>query len=360
MVVGATMKTAFKHSVILLSFIFLLSACGGGGATYSLLPQASRFHQNGTAFNNKLDILFVINDQPSMSSFQAELVSSMSSFMNVFQAKGFDFKIAVATSAAYMADPTLNSYNAVNISAADFNDFNGTVYSGFPVLLPDNLDLLGNFGINAQPNKNTAGQDGRSFSSMRQALNSSRPRNSGFLRGDSYLAVIIVDNQDDFSGNARCTGCNVNQRYNSPNLDAVSVYKDFLGTVTGTSGSSARFNVSAMTQSAQPCQGGQNMTRIMDLVTSTNGIIGDICQADFGASMAQISNQIAQLSTQFFLPTQPVVATISVVVDGSVISNDTANGWTYDSVANSIVFHGTSIPQQGAVVDVNYDPTTVL
>lgn len=355
------MKNILYRSIAFVGCALVSAACGGGGgASYSLLPQASRFHQDGKAFNNKLDILFVLNDQPSMSSFQAELVQSMSSFMQVFQTKGFDFKIAVATSAAYMADSTLAGYSATNVSAADFNDFNGTVYSGVPVIFPDTLDLLGTFAINAQPNKNTAGQDGRAFSSFRQALRSTRPRNAGFLRSDSFLAVIIVDNQDDFSGNGRCTGCNVNQRYNSPHLDAVGVYKQLLDEVTGTSGTSARYNVSAMTQSAQPCQGGQNMTRIMELANTTNGIIGDICQADFGPSMALMSNQIAMLSTQFFLPTTPVVETISVAVDGVAIPNDATNGWTYDSVANSIVFHGTAIPSQGAIVDVNYDPTSVL
>lgn len=354
------MKNAIRPTILLVGVLMLVTGCGGGGASYSLLPQASRFHQEGKAFNNKLDILFVINDQPSMSSFQAELVSSMSSFMQVFQTKGFDFKIAVTTSAAYMADPTLAGYSSANVSAADFNDYNGTVYSGVPVLLPTDLDLFGNFAINAQPNKNTAGQDGRAFSSMRQALQSTRPRNANFLRGDSYLAVIIVDNQDDFSGNGRCTGCNMNQRYNSQNLDAVTVYTDFLSALTGTSGSSSRYNVSAMTQSAQPCQGGANMTRIMDLVTRANGVLGDICQADFGASMAAMSSQIAQLSTQFFLPTQPIESTISVVVDGNTISNSSIDGWTYDSAANSILFHGNSIPQQGAVVDVNYDPVSIL
>lgn len=336
------------------------AGCGGGGeTTYSLLPDSERFEQQTSSFNNKLDILFVINDQPSMSSFQAELVQSMSSFMGIFQTKGFDFKIAVVTTAGYMADPTLNGYNPSHEDAADFNDYNGLVHSGLHVLTPSSPDLFGNFGINAQPNKNTAGQDGRAFSSFRQALQSARPINAGFLRSDSFLAVIIVDNQDDFSGNGRCNGCNINQRYNSPTLDPVGVYKDFLDNVTGTSGALARYNVSAMTQSAQPCQGGTNMTRIMDLVSQTNGVIGDICQADFGPSMAQMSDKIAMLSSRFFLSKQPIVSTISVRVNGAVVPNDGTNGWTYDATANAVVFWGSAIPPQNAVIDVNFDPVSV-
>ncbi len=341
--------------------LFLLTAgCGsGGGGTYSVNADGERFEQQTSAFNNKLDILFVINDQPSMSSFQAELVQSMSSFMSLFQTKGFDYKIAVVTTAGYMADPALNGYSAVNVDAADFNDFNGTVHSGFPILLPSNPDIFGNFAINARPNKNTAGQDGRAFSSFRQALQSTRPINTGFLRSDSFLTVIIVDNQDDFSGNGRCNGCNINQRYNAPTLDPVSAYKSFLDTVTGSSGATARYNVSAMTQSAQPCQGGTNMVRIMDLVNQTNGVIGDICQADFGPSMAQMSDKIATLSSRFFLTKQPIVSTITVRVNSVSVPNDATNGWTYDSAANAIVFNGSAIPPQDAVIDVNFDPAVL-
>lgn len=338
----------------------LSTACSKKGATFSILPATQSFVQDSVTFNNKLDILFVINDQPSMSSFQQELVTSMGSFMQTFETKGFDFKIAVATSSAYMADPTLNGYNPANEALADFNDYNGTVHSGVPILLPTDLDLYGNFAINAKPNKNSAGQDGRAFSSMRQALLSTRPINNGFLRSDSFLAVIIVDNQEDFSGNDRCNGCNVSGRYNAPTLDPVDVYVDFLNGLTNSSGATARYNVSAMTQIATPCQGGTNMTRIMDLATRTNGVLGDICQADFGPSMVAMSNQITTLSTQFFLARVPKLDSIKVVVDGVSIPESSTDGWTYDAEANSVQFHGAAVPKQGAQIDINFDPVSIM
>jgi len=340
-----------KNISLIIGFLSLtLVGCSERNPSLSLLPETDTFIQT-TSANNKLDVLFVINDQPSMSSFQQSLVVSFSSFMNLFQSKGFDYKIAVTTSSGYMADSTLSGYNPLNVSLADFNDFNGSVYSNYFVIEPTNPNLLSVFAINAKPSKNTAGQDGRAFSSFRQALLNTRPINAGFLRSDSYLAVVIVDNQDDFSGNGRCTGCNNSGRYNAPTLDSVTVYKDFLDQATGTSGYTARYSVSAMTQSAAPCQGGTNMVRIMDLVTKTNGVIGDICQADFGPSMVEISNQIATLSTQFFL---------RVKVGGVLVPEDAINGWSYRADANSISFHGSAIPQQGAAIAVDFDPVTIL
>jgi hypothetical protein len=347
------------QGLVLIILSLLAVGCGEEKPSFGLLPDGQTFYQDAKAFNNKLDILFVINDQPNMSAFQAKLVASMSTFMNTFVTKGFDYKIAVATTSGYMADPTLNGYNPINVDLADFNDFNGTVYSGIYVIEPSTPDIFGTFGINAKPSKNSAGQDARSFSSMRQALQSTRPINIGFSRSDAFLAVIIVDNQDDFSGNGRCNGCNINQRYNAPTLDPVDVYVDFLDDTTGTSGALARYNVSAMTQSAVPCQGGANMVRIMELANRTNGVIGDICQVDFGNSMADMAKQIAMLSTQFVLDRIPDVNTISVIINGTPVPQDATNGWSYSAEANAIQFHGTSIPPQDAAIIVNFDPLTI-
>ncbi|HEX4923077.1 MAG TPA: hypothetical protein VFV50_03290 [Bdellovibrionales bacterium] len=339
--------------------IGLLAACGEEKPSFALLPDGQTFRQDRTGINNKLDILFVINDQPNMSAFQEKLVTSMSTFMNIFVTKGFDYKIAVTTTSGYMADPTLNGYSAVNEDLADFNDTNGIQSTGIHVITPSVPDIFSVFAINAKPSKNSAGQDARSFSSMRQALRNTRPINAGFLRSDGFLAVIIVDNQEDFSGNARCNGCNINQRYNAPTLDPVDVYIDFLNTATNSSGAAARYNVSAMTQIAVPCQGGANMVRIMDLATRTNGVLGDICQADFGSSMADMADRIASLSTQFYLDRVPDVSTITVDVNGVRIPQDAANGWTYNADANSIQFHGSAIPPQDASINVNFDPVTI-
>ena len=243
--IGSVMKILkFCIGLLLLPFSISLAGCSGT-PSFSLLADKETFVGNNSAANNKIDVLFVINDQPSMSSFQDELVTSFSSFMDQFNVKGFNYKISVVTSSAYLADPNLNGYSTTNASEDGFNDYNGTVNSGVFTIIPTTPNLFTTFAINAKPAKNSAGQDGRSFSSMRQALRQTNPVNAGFVRPDAFLAVVIVDNQDDFSGNTRCTGCNMNQRYNAPSLDPVTNYVSFLDTVTGTSGTSKRYSVSA-------------------------------------------------------------------------------------------------------------------
>ncbi len=346
-------------SVLMLSLFVLATGCTPDSVSYSILPTSDTFLQSNGNFNNKLDILFVINSEPSMSSFQDNLIASMANFMGTFETKGFDFKIAVVTSSGYMADLTLSGYDPQFVDAADFNDSNGTVRSLNPVLIPGTPNLYDLFAINAKPAKNPAGQDGRAFSSFRQALMSTRPINAGFLRSSSFLAVVIVDNQDDFSGNGRCAKCNTSGRYGAPTLEPVSSYVSFLDNVTSTTGSNRRYNVSAMTQSGVTCQGGTQAVRIIELAQLTSGIVGNICQANFGASMAEIATQIATLSTQFFLNRVPLVSSITVVIDGVSIAQSSTNGWSYSESSNSITFHGSAVPAQGAVIGINYDPVSL-
>jgi hypothetical protein len=102
------------------------------------------------------------------------------------------------------------------------------------------------------------------------------------------------------------------------------------------------------------------MTRIMSLVNQANGITGDICQANYGTSMTQIANQISSLATQYFLNRVPDPSTIVVTINGAIAPQDANNGWTYNSAANSIVFHGSWVPATGATVDVEFTPASII
>lgn len=75
--------------------------------------------------------------------------------------------------------------------------------------------------------------------------------------------------------------------------------------------------------------------------------------------MTKIADQIAMLSSQFFLHSKPIVSSISVAINSVAIPNDATNGWTYDATANSIQFHGTAVPQQGDSIDVHFDPESL-
>jgi hypothetical protein len=63
--------------------------------------------------------------------------------------------------------------------------------------------------------------------------------------------------------------------------------------------------------------------------------------------------------TQFTLSRPAKPETISVFVNEVLVTQDATNGWTYDSSANSIRFHGTAVPPDEAQIRVTYEPTSV-
>jgi hypothetical protein len=352
----AYMKT--KLGLILV--IVLTIGCGRANNSVSVLPTGQSFRQALT-FNNQLDILWVIDNSGSMDPYQQNLTSNFSAFISNFVTKGYDFKIAVTGTDAYLGDPTLSGYTNSNASLAKFRDGSSS-HSGTFVILPTTPNINNVFVTNATLGSSSSG-DERAFSSFRTSLNSSL--NAGFVRQNSFLAVIILSDEDDFSGNGRAQFGGNDHNYSASNLDPVSTYVTYLDQLTATTGATRRYNVSNISVIDQNClnqhqsTGSIMGTRYMQLTQSTGGVSGSICDNSYAGTLNAIQNQIAELSTQFFLTQTPNVSSIVVHVNSILISQDATNGWTYNSTANSIVFHGTAIPPQGAVINIDFIPQSL-
>src|SRR5262249_28322711 len=150
------------------------------------------------------------------------------------------------------------------------------------------------------------------------ALNSSQ--NSSFLRSSSFLAVIILSDEDDFSGNSRSEGGGNDHDYNASTLESVQTYINYLDALTTSTGATRRYNVNSITVMDNNCLnqhiGGAPSSiigqRYMQISQATNGITGSICDASYANNLSNIAAQIATLSSQFFLDKTPQVNTIVV------------------------------------------------
>ncbi len=148
--------------------------------------------------------------------------------------------------------------------------------------------------------------------------------------------------------------------YNDPRLDSVASYKEFLD---GKYISTDNYTVNVIGIKDPQCRHDLNATytgrrigrRMMQLADLTNGVKADLC-GDFAASLDQIAKSTLKLTTKFKLSREPVVETISILVDGVVVPQDDVSGWTYNSADWSITFNGNSVPPQGAQVQINFTP----
>ena len=371
-----------------------ISACSSGQSSFSLLPTSQQFQQSNSSTSNKVDLLWVIDNSPSMIPAQANILNNISSFMTNFQSKNLDFKLAVTTTEAYLGGSAYtgnNAYSKFRNGATLYqldqfgrptNVVSYSKYSGIFVVIPGVPDLINTFITNAYQGDQGSG-DERAFRSLQITLNESQ--NAGFHRPDAYLAVIILSDEDDFSGDSRIEGSWIGQlpgesnvqfaaryvpdhSYVAPTLDSVGTYISYLDTFTNSTASNRHYNVSAISVLDSACQATQNSSgspnsivgqRYMDIASQTNGTVGSLCDANFSQTLTKIQENILELSSQFFLQRAPIVSSITVAVNSAVIAQDPVNGWTYNSVSNAIVFHGFSIPPQGANIEIHFDPTTI-
>lgn len=344
------------------------TACGNGNTTYSLLSDGQTFNQASSTVNTKIDVLWIIDNSGSMASSQQNLATNFPAFISKFTEKSFDFQLATNASDAYLTMspmwdsyygmiPTPSYYEGQSQSLkGKFRDGAGGSHSGFFVLNPTTPNLNQNFVINATLGTSGRG-DERSLQSMEATFLS--PHNNGFVRSSqgSFLAVIILTDEDDFS-NSTTTA------YESyvPQLTPISYYVSLLDAVTGTSGASKRYNVNTISVPDQAClnsifNGAQKIgTRVQAIADATGGKKGSIC-GNFAADLAAIASNIVQLSTKFSLgDKKPIPSTIVVKVNGVVVPS---NGWFYEQATNSIVFNDGFTPQQGASIQVSFDPESL-
>jgi hypothetical protein len=332
----------------------LLTSCAEEEPTFSLLPERNYFVQKTDSFSNKIDILWVIDNSGSMANLQANVANNFESFINSFVDKSYEFQIAVTTTDAYLEGAVFED----DPEYARFRDgTDDTSHTGVYVITPETPDLVDTFMINITQGTHGDG-DERAFQSMTAALNSSL--NAGFLRPDAFLAVIIVSDEDDFSHDGAGY---INRDYNHPDIHPVSDYVDYLKAMTGNP-TIPRHSVSSIAIYDDDCNAqnqpwGLIADRYGALVEATDGVNGSVCADDFSVVLDSIQARIAELSTQFELNREPVIGTIRVSVNGEQIPEDVDNGWSYYPETNSIMFHGSAIPEQGASIIIDFDPTTI-
>ena len=361
------MKTNIKRAIGLGAFCSaLLISCDKGGGSFSLIPDGDSFQQNSSSsVNNKIDILFVVDNSGSMSPAQTNLTNNFHSFITNFVTKGYDFQIAITTTDAYLAGD--NFYKKGASAYPNYTSTQMRALANFkgPVLTPSTSSIESKFVSNATVGDRGDG-DERALSSFRESLN----RNPTFHRPDAFLAVIILSDEDDFSDPIRPeaswtkSGGVADHSYSDPNLETVDSYVNYLDTLTGSTVTTKNYNVSAIATLDTACKNQENQSyaesiigqRYMDLATKTNGVLGSICDTSFADSLTLIETKILELSTQFYLSRLPDPATIVIHVNGATVPEDATNGWTYQSTSNSIVFHGSAIPPQGAVINVDFQP----
>lgn len=282
---------------------------------------------------NKVDILWVVDDSGSMDEEQSALAANFQSFVQFADSLGgVDYQIGVTTT-------EINDAIAGDLWAC--NGFSKIIKSGDSnreaafqcasrVTNPPNG--------NRRPNPGGSDEAEAALQAARAALDHPKidVENAGFLRDDARLAVIMVSDEEDQSPGS------------------VNLYVDFFRNIKGFRNPQL-VQVSAI---AGPVPGGcataEAGTRYRDAVSQLNGQFESICTNSWSTMLANMGLDVFALREAWSLSRLADGGTVVVRVDGQAVPQDGSNGWTYDPASNSVDFHGGAVPDPGSRIEVQY------
>lgn len=352
------MNQIARKTVIAVSAIAMLAGCNKGADSFSLLADAEDYKQQAVFIPKKIDILWVIDNSGSMETSQNALASNFQAFIERFNQSNYDFRMAVTTTEAWEKQFHTNSTKAlIKDGAVLQTNPKIETHSGVFVMDKNTANINSVFSTNIK--QGTLGNgDERAFESFKQTL--LETGNSAFRRDEAFLAVIIVSDEEDFSGSSEFDFENASKNY------SVQSYADFLSTFTKSSVYGKNFSVSTISVPDAACKTQLSTdgflrkisSRLPELADLTGGVKGSLC-SNFGETLELISDSIIQLSAVFKLSREPQPDTIAISVDGVPVQQDATNGWTYNASDLTITFHGTSVPGANANIQIDFYPKSI-
>lgn len=331
---------------IVVLFSLLMASCGQRDPHFYIMPTKSNMYQ-GVLSNNKVDVLWVIDNSGSMFTKQQNLANSIESFVTVFANKGFDFHFAVTTT------------DVRNTPTGQAGHFVGTP----TIVTNETPNLISKINSNTQVGIN-GNADQHGFEAITKALSDENlaGANAGFIRDEAFLAVIVLTDADVTSTDI----------LGSEVIDRLNIVKpDVRDPKTGKS--KKQYSVSAIVAddlNKQSCIDLANKppygaflelgTKYIEIAAATGGTIASICDTDFSAGLLNLSTGILKAVSNVKLAREPEIDTISVLFNGVAVPKSETNGWTYDATDISINFHGDYIPGENISVDIDYTPKDIV
>lgn len=288
-----------------------------------------------------IDILLVVDNSGSMANYQTKLGQNFSAFISWFVEGNVDYQIAVTTT---------DDGNDSAIPNPARGRFVGPIIDAS--MDPTSADSL----FRSEVAVGTSGSPMEcGLKAAHLALTDANllaTDNAGFLRDDADLSIVFVSDEEDSSS--------------WPVNDYINAFFEVKGHRDRNV-----FNASALTVTDEtPCTTEQAAystpgTRYVDVASQTHGLIGNLCDSDFGHIVTELSLATSRMSDTYYLSAEPDASTLSVQIqldDGTV--NDIpcdAGDWTYQRVTDpdgehpAVVFATDHLPPLGSRMTIRYD-----
>jgi hypothetical protein len=310
------------------------SSSGGGGnppvtvtcnpsancVTTTLAPKGANYDYSVTvpAGPNQADILFVVDNSGSMSSFQNDLAARLGSFIQGFSSK-LDWRIAVITT-DMDSDTTYRNGHLVELSGAPGQYWITKATSSAANVFKDTVTSVGQKGSG----------DSRAIFAAMTAIN----RNEfSWIRSTGNLTVIVLSDEDE-----RGQGGN---EQNFAMIAGEDYPQDLTGVVTNAFPSKV-FLADAIVidpssstganclNSLNASKGGSNQSYTAQwysqLTQVTGGRTGNICASDYSGTLNNFGHAVAYTPDPIVLNCTPVNNAVNVTITPAANSSPIING----------------------------------
>lgn len=294
------------------------------------LPAESRDFASAVTYNNKVDIVMIMDNSTSMLQYQNKFANETPGMLSALNRYGLDYHIAVVTT-----DMRPNATGGKFVGSPKYLT-NGT--SGLTSILQSRV-VVGQAGSDL-----TRGMD-----SVKTAMSPTylTGDGAGFFRDDALLAIIVVTNGEDYSSLAANDYVNYFNALKPPlDTGARSWTLNFIGvtSISGNCSTSGDFKEAGL--------------KYMSIADSSGGVKASICETTLSTAVSNVRARIVEILSAYHLDRVPNLATVVVTLNGAVVPQNATNGWTYDAAQQAIVFHGTYLPGVNDSVKVDFKPAT--
>ena len=314
---------------IVMGFLAAAVMVGCGKQEFAV-PDASLDFAQTVTYNNKVDIVLMVDNSSSMSQYQTKFSDEVPAMIDSLNRLGMDYNFAVVTSDMRTGG-------------------SGGMFLGSPKVLSKNTANLVNL-LKARVLQGQAGSDlERGLQSVQEVLSPNYLANdgAGFLRSDALLAIIALSNEDDYS---------------SASISSLKTFFDTLKPKFKGTTQAWIMNFIGVPDLASSCStalgGGYKEPglRYIELAQYTGGTIQAICDTSLAYAVDNVRKRIVEVLTDYYLGRRPKIDTIVVKKNGVVVPRSNVNGWDFLPDNNVVRFYGTSVPSVGESITVDFTP----
>jgi hypothetical protein len=247
----------------------------------------------------EVDILWVIDNSGSMAEEQQKLANNFPEFVRFFLDSGLDWHIGVVSTDTDGAEKgKLQGAGGYRYLDADTPN---------PTELFQQMASLGTGGSSDERGRRAA------YSALTDPLLSGY--NAGFYRENASLHVIVISDENDYSGS-------------NPSRN------EFISFLNNIKADPDTVTFSSIVGPANGCATADPGTEYLAVTNAVGGITESICVSDWAPVLEQLGLQAAGLKREYFLSEVPVEGTITVWVEDQ--------GYVYDGIDESLLGNGVT------------------